>query len=115
MNMNELQEIFSIRNNCIISYTDYSTIPRKPKKQSAYTQTKEITKSSQEGTKENETRATFIINEEQLTQQNFKHTQKQASTEDKVLSIKDAQELGVPYGTTESQARAMGINLANVS
>lgn len=40
MNMNELQEIFSIRNNCIISYTDYSTIPRKPKKQSAYTPTK---------------------------------------------------------------------------
>ena len=30
------------------------------------TQTKEITKSSQEGTKENETRATFIINEELL-------------------------------------------------
>ena len=29
-------------------------------------QTKEITKSSQEGTKENETRATFIINEELL-------------------------------------------------
>jgi hypothetical protein len=30
------------------------------------TQFKEITKSSQEGTKENETRATFIINEETL-------------------------------------------------
>ena len=30
------------------------------------TQTKEITKSSQEGTKVNETRATFIINEELL-------------------------------------------------
>ena len=30
------------------------------------TQTKEITKSSQVGTKENETRATFIINEELL-------------------------------------------------
>ena len=30
------------------------------------TQTKEITKTSQEGTKENETRATFIINEEIL-------------------------------------------------
>jgi hypothetical protein len=30
------------------------------------TQTKEITKSSQEGTKENETRATFIVNEELL-------------------------------------------------
>jgi len=30
------------------------------------TQFKEITKSSQEGTKENETRATFIINEELL-------------------------------------------------
>ena len=41
----------------------------------------------------------------------FIRAQKQASTEDKVLSIKDAQELGVPYGTTESQARAMGINL----
>ncbi len=30
------------------------------------TQTKEITKTSQEGTKENETRATFIVNEELL-------------------------------------------------
>jgi len=30
------------------------------------TQTKEITKSSQEGTKENETRATFIVNEDLL-------------------------------------------------
>lgn len=30
------------------------------------TQTKEITKSSQEGTKENETRATFIVNESLL-------------------------------------------------
>ena len=30
------------------------------------TQFKEITKSSQEGTKENETRATFIVNEELL-------------------------------------------------
>jgi hypothetical protein len=30
------------------------------------TQTKEITKSSQEGTKENEVRATFIVNEELL-------------------------------------------------
>ena len=30
------------------------------------TQTKEITKSSQEGTKENETRGTFIVNEELL-------------------------------------------------
>ena len=30
------------------------------------TQTKEITKSSQEGTKEKETRATFIVNEELL-------------------------------------------------
>jgi hypothetical protein len=30
------------------------------------TQTKEITKSSQDGTKENETRATFIVNEDLL-------------------------------------------------
>ena len=30
------------------------------------TQTKEITKTSQEGTKENETRATFIVNEDLL-------------------------------------------------
>jgi len=30
------------------------------------TQTKEVTKSSQEGTKENETRATFIVNEDLL-------------------------------------------------
>jgi hypothetical protein len=38
----------------------------KPKRGRPVTQTKEITKSSQEGTKENETRATFIINEELL-------------------------------------------------
>jgi len=37
-----------------------------PKRGRPVTQTKEITKSSQEGTKENETRATFIINEEIL-------------------------------------------------
>ena len=37
-----------------------------PKRGRPVTQTKEITKSSQEGTKENETRATFIINEELL-------------------------------------------------
>lgn len=40
--------------------------PNKPKRGRPVTQTKEITKSSQEGTKENETRATFIINEELL-------------------------------------------------
>ena len=40
--------------------------PEKPKKGRPITQTKEITKSSQEGTKENETRATFIVNEELL-------------------------------------------------
>jgi prepilin signal peptidase PulO-like enzyme (type II secretory pathway) len=40
--------------------------PEKPKKGRPVTQTKEITKSSQEGTKENETRATFIVNEELL-------------------------------------------------
>jgi hypothetical protein len=40
--------------------------PDKPKVGRPVTQTKEITKSSQEGTKENETRATFIINEELL-------------------------------------------------
>ena len=34
----------------------------KPKRGRPVTQTKEITKSSQEGTKENETRATLIIN-----------------------------------------------------
>jgi hypothetical protein len=38
----------------------------RPKRGRPVTQTKEITKSSQEGTKENETRATFIINEELL-------------------------------------------------
>jgi len=38
----------------------------KPKIGRPVTQTKEITKTSQEGTKENETRATFIINEEIL-------------------------------------------------
>ena len=41
-------------------------IPEKSKVGRPKTQTKEITKSSQEGTKENETRATFIINEELL-------------------------------------------------
>ena len=40
--------------------------PEKAKRGRPVTQTKEITKSSQEGTKENETRATFIINEELL-------------------------------------------------
>ena len=40
--------------------------PEKPKRGRPVTQTKEITKSSQEGTKENETRATFILNEELL-------------------------------------------------
>jgi len=40
--------------------------PEKLKRGRPVTQTEEITKSSQEGTKENETRATFIINEELL-------------------------------------------------
>jgi hypothetical protein len=40
--------------------------PEKPKRGRPKTSTKEITKSSQEGTKEKETRATFIINEELL-------------------------------------------------
>ena len=38
----------------------------KTKRGRPVTQTKEVTKSSQQGTKENETRATFIINEELL-------------------------------------------------
>ena len=40
--------------------------PDRPKRGRPVTQTKEITKSSQEGTKEKETRATFIVNEELL-------------------------------------------------
>ena len=40
--------------------------PEKQKAGRPKTSTREITKSSQEGTKENETRATFIINEELL-------------------------------------------------
>jgi hypothetical protein len=40
--------------------------PKKPKRGRSATSTREITKSSQEGTKENETRATFIVNEELL-------------------------------------------------
>jgi hypothetical protein len=40
--------------------------PEKVKRGRPVTQTKEISKSSQEGTKENETRATFIVNEELL-------------------------------------------------
>ncbi len=40
--------------------------PDNPKRGRPVTQTKEITKSSQEGTKDNETRATFIVNEDLL-------------------------------------------------
>jgi len=40
--------------------------PETPKRGRPKTSTKEITKTSQEGTKENETRATFIVNEELL-------------------------------------------------
>jgi hypothetical protein len=40
--------------------------PDKPKRGRPVTQTKEITKSTQEGTQENETRATFIVREELL-------------------------------------------------
>jgi predicted ArsR family transcriptional regulator len=40
--------------------------PEKPKRGRPQTVFKEITKSSQEGTKENETRATFIVGEELL-------------------------------------------------
>lgn len=40
--------------------------PDSPKRGRPVTQTKEITKSSQEGTKDNETRATFIVNEDLL-------------------------------------------------
>ena len=40
--------------------------PDRPKRGRPVTQTKEITKSSQEGTKEKETRATFIVNEDLL-------------------------------------------------
>jgi len=40
--------------------------PEQIKRGRPVTQFKEITKSSQEGTKENETRATFIVNEELL-------------------------------------------------
>jgi len=40
--------------------------PEKPKKGRPVTQTKEVTKSSQEGTKENEVRATFIVREDLL-------------------------------------------------
>ena len=40
--------------------------PEKPKRGRPKTSTREITKSSQEGTKDKETRATFIINEELL-------------------------------------------------
>lgn len=38
----------------------------KPKRGRPVTQTKEVSKTSQEGTKENETRATFIVNEDLL-------------------------------------------------
>ena len=43
-----------------------SKAPEKAKVGRPKTSTREITKSSQEGTKENETRATFIINEDLL-------------------------------------------------
>lgn len=41
-------------------------VPEKTKRGRPKTQNKIITKSSQEGTKDNETRATFIVNEELL-------------------------------------------------
>ena len=41
-------------------------LDKKPKRGRPITQTKEVHKSSQQGTKENETRATFIVNEELL-------------------------------------------------
>jgi hypothetical protein len=41
-------------------------LPNKPKLGRSITSTREITKSSQEGTKENETRATFIVREDYL-------------------------------------------------
>ena len=40
--------------------------PDKPKRGRPKTQTKKVSSSSEEGTKENETRATFIVNEELL-------------------------------------------------
>jgi hypothetical protein len=40
--------------------------PETPKRGRPQTSTKEVNKTSQEGTKENETRATFIVNEETL-------------------------------------------------
>jgi hypothetical protein len=40
--------------------------PETPKRGRPVTQTKKVTKSSEEGTKENEIRATFIINKELL-------------------------------------------------
>jgi hypothetical protein len=40
--------------------------PEKPKKGRPKTSTREVNKSSQEGTRQNETRATFIVNEELL-------------------------------------------------
>ncbi len=40
--------------------------PQRPKRGRPATSTREITKSSQEGTKEGETRATFIVKEELL-------------------------------------------------
>ena len=40
--------------------------PEKPKRGRPKTSTRVVTKSSQEGTKEKETRATFIVNEELL-------------------------------------------------
>lgn len=50
--------------------TDLIELPKdlqdKPKRGRPKTQTKEITKSSQDGTKENETRATFIVKENLL-------------------------------------------------
>ena len=48
--------------------------PDRPKRGRPVTQTKEITKSSKEGTKENETRATFIVNEELLEKLKAKPT-----------------------------------------
>ena len=41
--------------------------PEKPKRGRPKTSTKTVTKTSQEGTKPNETRATFIVNEDTLS------------------------------------------------
>lgn len=85
--------------------------PEKAKRGRPVTQTKEITKSSQQGTKEYETRATFIMNEELLEKL------KAIAYWDRVL-IKEVintalQEYVTKYEKRKGQILPKGVNINN--